>query len=562
MNTLSQKTPKPLTDLQEASSSIEQSFDLVAVQEATKLAETLGDSAAIIKNHRLLADYYFEKEDYAKSLETLESLLDQPVLIDSAAKADILLRIVKACAPIEETRKILRYASEALRYFEAQNDPDHQIELHDYLAESFTRFCSYHEALEHYIAQLELLKAQGRSDSRPYVGIGWVTCQLGDYDKALAYLEEGLRLARKETDPFAQARCVGNIANVYGYMNKPKLSLDFHHQAVKLVEEKGDFRKAMTGYGNIGHTYFELGDTAKARFYYEKTLRQLKKTPYKSLEGWVLIRLGETLIKEGEIKADSFILEGLEKTKEVGSFEGVENGHQILFEHYESQGHFDKALEHHKAYAELAIKQLKDMNENRTQALSVKFEVERLQQEQEIYHLKNIELARAVEQLEELSTRDSLTSLYNRRYLDTHLNSVFNEASLAKEPLSVILADIDNFKHINDQFSHAIGDEVIKTVAQIFKVSILGVDIAARFGGEEFVIVCNGTKLEQAKTVAERLRKNVEGYDWSSIQPDLVVTISLGVCADMTLGNYEKMLAVADKALYQAKRTGKNKVCT
>ncbi len=240
--------------------------------------------------------------------------------------------------------------------------------------------------------------------------------------------------------------------------------------------------------------------------------------------------------------------------------EGVPEAHKALAAHFEVKGDYAKALEHHRHYAELEIKTLRDVNEKRTEALSVKFELERLQQEQEIYRLKSVELAQAVEQLEQLSSRDSLTGLYNRRYLDEHLARAFAEAHGLQQNLTVLISDIDNFKGVNDRFSHAVGDEVIRVVAKIFGDNIRGSDVVARYGGEEYVAVLKNTSLPQAQGVAEKLRRKVASYDWSPLHPELAVTVSTGLCAEVSLGHHEKMLAAADAKLYEAKRTGKNNV--
>jgi len=227
---------------------------------------------------------------------------------------------------------------------------------------------------------------------------------------------------------------------------------------------------------------------------------------------------------------------------------------------YESQGNTTKALEHYKAYAKLYIQRLKDVAEKRTKALSIQFDVDHLQQEQEIDQLKNVELERAVEQLEELSIPDCLTGLFNRRYLDEHLRKVFLEAQENNADLTVLISDIDNFKTVNDTFSHATGDEVLKTVATIFNDNTWGADVVARYGGEEFVIVFKDTALDEALFVAEKLRLKIQKYPWHNIHKDLTVTVSMGLCDEIRLADQEKMLSVADSNLYKAKRTGKNKL--
>lgn len=158
------------------------------------------------------------------------------------------------------------------------------------------------------------------------------------------------------------------------------------------------------------------------------------------------------------------------------------------------------------------------------------------------------------------SKEDFLTGLYNRRYLNLLLSQEFSRARRHNLHLTVAMGDIDFFKSINDTYSHGIGDEVLRTIADIFRKSLRSFDIIARYGGEEFVIILPETDLAEALVVCERIRVTVENYDWEEIQAGLAVTISFGITDDMSLENYEKMLSLADEKLYIAKKSGRNTV--
>lgn len=165
-------------------------------------------------------------------------------------------------------------------------------------------------------------------------------------------------------------------------------------------------------------------------------------------------------------------------------------------------------------------------------------------------------------QLEELSFRDGLTGVYNRRYLDKRLSEEFARAKRYAQPLSVLMCDIDAFKHINDTFSHAIGDDVLRILADILRRNTREVDFVARYGGEEFVVAFPATGIPHVLQAAEKIRLLVEAYPWQQLHPELHVTLSLGVSDDMSTANYEQLLKLADDKLYEAKRSGKNKVCS
>ena len=129
------------------------------------------------------------------------------------------------------------------------------------------------------------------------------------------------------------------------------------------------------------------------------------------------------------------------------------------------------------------------------------------------------------------------------------------------------MTDIDFFKSVNDTYGHAVGDLVLKTIAKVIRGQLREYDIAGRYGGEEFSILLPFTKIEEAKMVAERLRKTIETrvIDISKVNPDsekkeISVTLSLGIYEMKSDDNDEDLLKKADKALYEAKNTGRNKV--
>ncbi|NJC70105.1 diguanylate cyclase [Planosporangium thailandense] len=161
----------------------------------------------------------------------------------------------------------------------------------------------------------------------------------------------------------------------------------------------------------------------------------------------------------------------------------------------------------------------------------------------------------------EMAQRDALTGLYNRRYVDEHLAALLEAPAAGGAPLSVALVDIDHFKAINDTLSHATGDTVLQQIAALLATAVTDGGFAARLGGEEFLLVFPGTDGGDAVRRCERLRRAIAGHPWRPVTGDLPVTASIGVAAN-TAGDVtpSELLSRADRNLYAAKRSGRNRV--
>ncbi|NTE57416.1 PleD family two-component system response regulator [Agrobacterium tumefaciens] len=163
----------------------------------------------------------------------------------------------------------------------------------------------------------------------------------------------------------------------------------------------------------------------------------------------------------------------------------------------------------------------------------------------------------------ELAIVDALTGLNNRRYLDNHLKILFDRAAVRGRPISICMTDIDRFKLVNDTYGHDVGDEVLREFAARIRSTVRGADLACRYGGEEFVVVMPDTPMELAASVAERLRAIVEDKPFyvRSIDRELSITASLGIATSSgAFGAPDELLKQADKALYEAKHAGRNRV--
>jgi diguanylate cyclase (GGDEF)-like protein len=160
-------------------------------------------------------------------------------------------------------------------------------------------------------------------------------------------------------------------------------------------------------------------------------------------------------------------------------------------------------------------------------------------------------------EFEQLSVTDTLTGLLNRRYMEARLLEEVKRSNRHGYPMSFMMLDVDDFKSYNDAFGHPAGDVALKLVGYVIRETLRGADVAARFGGEEFSILLPQTTVEEAAAIAERIRANIEHTDF----PHRRITTSIGIAScSAELCASADLISAADKALYEAKRQGRNLV--
>lgn len=205
-----------------------------------------------------------------------------------------------------------------------------------------------------------------------------------------------------------------------------------------------------------------------------------------------------------------------------------------------------------------AVSSFTDITEARHQQELLLTEMVRTNEQAVTLEMQKIELELMNDKLAGLATTDGLTGLNNHRKFQEYLEQEFAIARRNKTPLSLILLDVDHFKKFNDEFGHQAGDEVLRRVGRALQSAARESDFVARYGGEEFVIVLPGTDYSHSKDAAERFRKFIEACEW----PYQPVTASFGVASlTCSINAREKLIALADSALYTAKRKGRNRVC-
>jgi diguanylate cyclase (GGDEF)-like protein len=211
-----------------------------------------------------------------------------------------------------------------------------------------------------------------------------------------------------------------------------------------------------------------------------------------------------------------------------------------LAEAYEKSGDLGAALAAHKRFHQLYCQVASERAQRKARVTAVRMETELAKATAEQERLRADGLLR-------ISLEDPLTGLANRRRLDDELIAGTGGHAIA-------LIDVDHFKHVNDQHSHQTGDEVLRRLAALLRAGCRNGDIAARYGGEEFAVLLRDTGDAEAVEAAERIRRTVEEFPWSTVAAGVRVTVSIGVASGPDL------LAVADQRLYRAKDAGRNRV--
>jgi two-component system, cell cycle response regulator len=285
----------------------------------------------------------------------------------------------------------------------------------------------------------------------------------------------------------------------------------------------------------------------------EETLRPLVDDPNGPLdtEGDVLpmclVTLAEARRLGGEFEAaQSAIVQAQQLCAERGlPAVAVETRFQQA-ELYAAQGRYREAYEEHKGYHADAEAQRSAEREARARMVQAMMEAEEARRDRELYR--------------QMALHDALTGLHNRRYVDEFMHTTLTQAAIRGTPTSVLLVDLDFFKRINDTLSHEVGDDVLRQVSVLLAGSVPPPGIAARLGGEEFLLVLPETTTAHAARVGEIARQAVGNYDWGPLTGQLPVTLSVGVATAYGATTQSALLGQADRNLYLAKRNGRDQV--
>ena len=554
-------------------------------EEAHRLALALGDSSGLAYSLRNKSFCQYRLSHYEDALanaqEALElfSALEDKRGLESTQNTLGTIRVmtgqlVQGLQHFHVMHELCRELGDKEREVSALNNIG---AVHFYLSD-------YANALSYHLRAATLLESlqDDLGRSRSLNNIGLTLHKSGEHEEALDYLYESLALLEVLQDRHALAVTLDNLGLVHAALSKFEQALEYHQQSLTLREEISDTQGVSEALGNLGTVYAELERFEQAEQSFKRSLGLKKELGDKRSAAAVAIQLGTLLTKRRKVKAALTLLaEALTTAEEVNVKESIYRAHFALSAAHKQKGQLGKALAHHERYCQVKEEVFNESSSQKFQSLRVSFETERQERENEIYRLKNAELLKAnaelesltrslqradqersglLAQLERQAREDPLTGLYNRRYFDAQLKRELAEARRFNRPVSVALCDLDHFKQVNDTFSHAVGDDVLQHVANLFKAHFREVDTVARYGGEEFVLLLPETPAQNAVVACEKFRQAVETYPWGEQYPGLQVTVSIGIADTLDANTFKALLSAADGNLYRAKREGRNKV--
>ena len=452
-------------------------------------------------------------------------------------------------------------ASAAL--FRALADAHGEARCANLLGITYRQLSDYGRALESYDTALKGFRETGdlKWQARVISNIGNVEIQLGNHVAALELFDQALDLRREVGDNEGAGFDLNNAA--FGRIQRAvqlraggeadasqveaEAALRLLDRALAISRQFGYKRLEAMCLQTMGEAYQAMARPEVALGMADDFLRLARESNDKWIEGYGLACVGEIrhqLKQNPEGKED--LAAALSIFEALGSRDQMARVLRVLSQVYEAQGDLTDALACIRRAGEIEQRLRTEETESRARALAARRRMEAARLETERY--------------KRLAMEDSLTGLANRRQLDERLEALMREARRNGAAVTVALADVDHFKGINDRFSHAVGDEVLRCVGEILRAHCRLGDLAGRYGGEEFMLVFRHLDMKAASDICERVRRAVEDWDWKSIHPQLRVTLSMGLASSASFDNPQGVLDAADHWLYEAKHHGRNQI--
>lgn len=546
-------------------------------EEVVALAPEIGDSTALATGLFVIGSARVDAGEYEGAESDLHRALELAGTLGDHGLQSRVLRALLRCAFLTQNSDVaLLRGIQALQIAREHGDAATQATAHNDLGLVYGNLGDFEGALEHLLAGLRLSREAGQARSASLLNnIGNVYLELGDLQEALEFFESSFEVFEEERAERGQGIALGNIGRVHSLSGRHEDALAAFEKSVRIFEQRGFEAYRAPALSRCGSALAELGRIDEAEAAFAEALELIESSGWREFEDEVLIAAAQFRLKRNDPDGSLVLLERALRLLDDGEL--TKRSYEIqkgISEAWEAKGDALKALQHFKEFHRLHQTVSDTAMAVRIRGLMLQFDVEQARQQEEIFRLRNIELAeanadlRALQleleeknrQLQRISIQDPLTGLYNRRYLELQLNTEVARAKRHGRPLTVAMCDLDHFKPINDRYSHVVGDEVLRRVGEVLRKELRVSDVAVRYGGEEFLVILPDTDLAGAHLLADRIRRAVSGHAWDEVAPDLHVTMSIGVAQLSRVGDAAALLSAADERLYQAKRQGRDRI--
>jgi len=478
-----------------------------------------------------------------------------------------------ACSHMTCYDKGIRLVFEALRNFEKHNTEEGIVGSYNLLGVFYLNYAKYELALKFFLKGLDILEVSSNPDMKQklFNNVGEIYKETNEYDKAHEYYQKALDANCSEKDNEVAAVITMNIGNLFYLENKYDLAEAYYKEGRRKFSVLGNIKYHADVSNRLGEVYLKRGSIDDARRAFQKSLDILEVHNYDLFKINALVNMGKLVFEYGEQKEDALEY----YMKALGVSEILENASRklevlyLIYEYYEKQSNYQKALEFYKMYSTLEKDEELHIAAKRLEVAAIEFEWEktlkeneRLKEQTVVNEAKKKELNRINYELSILTHIDPLTGIPNRRSLEQYLGYIISGNDLTKR-ISVLMVDIDNFKMFNDRNGHLHGDECLKKVAEKLN-QVVGQKsgFIARFGGEEFIVILEGDDEYQHVVCANKLRKSIENLDVRNTEGVKLdkVTVSIGVYSAVlnNIKNVNQLISYADQGLYLAKRSGRN----
>ncbi len=497
---------------------------------------------------------------------------------DDRARAECSLLIGECSLHLGRLDDALDHARVAARIFNLLEDLGLEARARALYAWVLLTRADSELALDEVLAAFEIAAHSGDAGARAFVldVTGMVYWLIQQPAKALVFFEDAIALARETGDAVQLGRYLINLGSaqarmgllaqesgdISGFKSWTQAGIDTEAEGLAISKQAGDLWSVRIGLCNTAehHCRVDDYDGAMARLAEHDaipgTLDDRAAVHYQFTRGIVLTGLG----RFDEAIA---LFQASLSAEQNGDIEQAVTSMLHISKAYEAAGRFAEALGAYKKYHALQMRMAEEEVQRRARYAALRFENEKLrvlaaaeQSRARNLETANNDLAREADRLARVVHEDDLTKLSNRR----HLEAAMFEILVSGERYAIAMVDVDSFKHINDTFSHAAGDEVLRQIGALIRSCCRERDLPVRYGGEEFAILMRGADPRDARKICDRVRQAIELHDWRDLLAGGGVTVSIGTAAGGEASTPNNVLLLADRRLYRAKAEGRNRV--